>query len=108
MIGIGIVGYGYWGPNLARNIARDPGTTLVAVCDRSRGCLDEARIAYPGIILTTEYQDLLTNPAIDAIVVATPVSSHFLLAQAALCAGKHVLEMRTDRRRDDDRVDGRI
>lgn len=91
MIGIGIVGYGYWGPNLARNIARDPGTTLVAICDRSRGCLDEARLAYPGLIHTTEYQDLLSNPAIDAIVVATPVSSHFSLAQAALCAGKHVL-----------------
>jgi predicted dehydrogenase len=91
MIGIGIVGYGYWGPNLARNVARDRGTTLVAICDRSPKCLDEARVAFPGIIHTADYNDLLTNPAIDAIIVATPVSSHFPLAQAALCAGKHVL-----------------
>jgi predicted dehydrogenase len=91
MIGVGLVGYGYWGPNLARNIARDPGMTLVAICDRSKGCLDEARHAHAGAIHTNEYADLLKNPAIDAIVVATPVSSHFSLAQAAFQAGKHVL-----------------
>ena len=91
MIGVGVVGYGYWGPNLARNIARDAGLELIAICDRSPDCLGEARLAHSSTILTHEYADLLANPAIDAVVVATPVSSHFSLAHAALSAGKHVL-----------------
>jgi predicted dehydrogenase len=91
MIGVGIVGYGYWGPNLARNVARDPGTSLLAICDRSTNCLNEARAAHPDVLHTSNYNDLLSNPAIHAIIVATPVSSHYALAHAALSAGKHVL-----------------
>ncbi len=90
MINIGIIGYGYWGPNLVRNFIETPGASVAAVSD-----LDSARLAlvhkrYPGVSTSTDCRDLLNNPAIDAIAIATPVSTHFELALAALKAGKHV------------------
>ena len=90
MINIGIVGYGYWGPNLVRNFSETPGATVGAVSD-----LDPAKLAlvnrrYPGVKTTTEFRDLLVDPNIDAIAIATPVHTHFELALAALRAGKHV------------------
>ncbi|HEY3044902.1 MAG TPA: Gfo/Idh/MocA family oxidoreductase [Vicinamibacterales bacterium] len=90
-VGIGIVGYGYWGPNLARNIAKGPGTSLVAICDKAANCLEEAGRSHPQVKLTADYDELLANPSIDAIIIATPVSSHYQLASAAMAAGKHVL-----------------
>lgn len=89
-IGIGVIGYGYWGPNLVRNFAEAPGARVVAVSDLRQQRLDEIHGRYPAITTTTDYRDLLRDPLIDAVVIATPVSSHFPLAMEALQAGKHV------------------
>ncbi len=91
MIGIGVIGYGYWGPNLVRNLAETADARLVAVSDLSQERLAAVRARYPSVSTTTDYRDLLTDPTIDAIVVATPVSTHFELAMRALQSGKHVL-----------------
>jgi predicted dehydrogenase len=90
MINIGVVGYGYWGPNLVRNFAETPGASLAAVADLSTAKLDLVRRRYPAVKTTTDFHDLLTDSSIDAIVVATPVSTHFEFGIAALKAGKHV------------------
>lgn len=90
MINIGIVGYGYWGPNLVRNFAETPGATVAAVADLDTAKLDLVQRRYPGVKTTTRFQDLLDDPSIDAIAVATPVSTHFDLGMATLKAGKHL------------------
>src|SRR5262249_21771249 len=91
MIGIGVIGYGYWGPNLVRNFAEAPDARVVAVSDVRGERLAVVQARYPAISTTTDYRELLADPPIDAIVVATPVSTHFDLALQALRAGKHVL-----------------
>lgn len=91
MIGIGVVGYGYWGPQLARNFAALPDVRLVAVCDSAEEPLALARAHYPGVRCVTTLAELLADTRIDAVAIATPVSSHFALAYACLAAGKHVL-----------------
>jgi predicted dehydrogenase len=91
MIKIGVIGYGYWGPNLVRNYVANPGCEVVCVCDQSAKRLAAARASYPGVRVTTDAQELISDPTIDAVIVATPVSTHFELAMAALKAGKHVL-----------------
>jgi len=90
LFGIGVVGYGYWGPNLARNFAAQPGGRLVAICDRDPKRLAQAALAHPSAETTPDYEALLRNPEIHAIAIATPVSHHFALAKAALLAGKDV------------------
>jgi predicted dehydrogenase len=89
-IGIAVVGLGYWGPNLVRNLVELPGAEVACVCDTRPEVLERIRLRYPGIRLATRYEDVLADPAVDAIAVATPVSTHFELARAALAAGKHV------------------
>jgi predicted dehydrogenase len=91
MIGVGIVGYGYWGPNLVRNFSEAVETRVIAVCDLRTDSLALVGRRYPAIRTTPDFSELLVDPAIDAIAVATPVRSHFELALAALQAGKHVL-----------------
>ena len=91
MIGIGVIGYGYWGPNLVRNFMEAPGSTVSVVCDLSADRLAQARRRYPSIKTTDDYAVLLGDPAVAAVAIATPVSSHFTLAMQALKAGKHVL-----------------
>jgi predicted dehydrogenase len=91
VIGIGIIGYGYWGPNLVRNFFETPECTVVSVSDLSRDRLAKIGHRYPTVETTTDYRDLLCNPRVDAVVVATPVSTHFKLGMEALQAGKHVL-----------------
>ena len=91
MIGIGIIGYGYWGPNLVRNFFETPDCRVVSVSDLSRDRLAKLGPRYPTVETTTDYRDLLRDPRIDAVVVATPVSTHFELGMEALRAGKHVL-----------------
>ena len=91
MIGIGIIGYGYWGPNLVRNFFETPDCTVVSVSDLSRDRLAKIGPRYPTVETTTDYRDLLRDPRVDAVVVATPVSTHFKLGMEALQAGKHVL-----------------
>ncbi len=91
MIKVGVIGYGYWGPNLVRNFMEAPGSTVVAVCDLRPERLAPLASRYPSIRTLGDCQELFDDPAIDAIAIATPVSSHFELAMTALAAGKHVL-----------------
>jgi predicted dehydrogenase len=91
VIGVGIIGYGYWGPNLVRNFYEQAGCKVIAVSDLRQNQLDKVRARYPTIETTTDYRDLLRNPQIDAVAIATPVSTHFALGMEALRAGKHVL-----------------
>ena len=91
MIGVGVIGYGYWGPNMVRNFMACPDTRVACVADRDLARLQRVSALYPGIEVTTSVEDMLRNPAVDAVIVATPVDTHFELAMAALQAGKHVL-----------------
>lgn len=86
---VGVVGLGYWGPNLARNFDRLPGAELVYCCDLDEGNLDKARGLYPNTTLTDDYAQLLADDALDAIVVATSVPTHYKLGKLAIEAGKH-------------------
>ncbi|HSI59542.1 MAG TPA: Gfo/Idh/MocA family oxidoreductase [Ideonella sp.] len=90
MIRIGIIGYGYWGPNLVRNFAETPGLTVAAVADLDGRQLELVQRRFPAVKTTTDFRELLGDPSIDAIAVATPVSTHFELGMAALRAGKHL------------------
>jgi predicted dehydrogenase len=90
MINIGVIGYGYWGPNLVRNFAELSQATVAAVSDLDSKKLEVVKKRFPAVRTTTNFQDLLNDPAIDAVAIATPVSTHFELGMAALKAGKHV------------------
>ena len=90
MIGVAVVGYGYWGPNLVRNLWETPGVRLVSVCDLRAQRLAGVQARYPAVDVTSNFDDLLNDSRVDAIAVATPVSSHYALALKALQAGKHV------------------
>lgn len=89
MIKIGLVGYGYWGPNLLRNFYECPLSQVVTVCDLSDTNLQAVSQRYPKITTTKNYSDLLNNSEIDAIVIATPISTHYKLSLQALQNGKH-------------------
>jgi predicted dehydrogenase len=91
MIRLGVIGWGYWGPNLGRNVAAADRCRLVAVADHSADRLAMAGRTHPGVRLERSGEALIADPAIDAVVIATPVQTHFDLALAALRAGKHVL-----------------
>lgn len=91
MIGIAVVGYGYWGPNLVRNFAQVEGAAVVAVCDFSQARLDAVSKIYPTVRTYTDVGSMLEDDAVAAVVVATPVSTHYAVALAALRAGKHIL-----------------
>jgi len=91
MIKIGIVGFGYWGPNLARNFFAMPECELLAICEKNADLAQKAARMYGGVYVTDNYDELLNNDEIDAIVIATPVSTHYDLAKNALLAGKDVL-----------------
>ncbi len=91
MIRIGVIGYGYWGPNLARNFAECPSTALVAIADPSGARREAAARRFPGARVVESAEALLAAPDIDAVAIATPVATHAPLALAALRAGKHVL-----------------
>lgn len=91
VVGVGVIGYGYWGPNLVRNFADLPGARMIGVADLNLDRLAEVRGRYPAIHTTADYCDLLGTPSVEAIVIATPVSTHFSLALEALRAGRHVL-----------------
>jgi len=86
---IGVVGCGYWGPKLARVFSELPGATLAMVSDLQEERLADIQQRYPDVISTRNYQDILEGD-VDAIVIATPVNTHYRLAKAALLAGKHV------------------
>lgn len=90
MTNIGIIGYGYWGPNLVRNFVETPGARAASVSDLDASKLDLVRRRYPTISTSTDYRALLEHPNIDAIAIATPVHTHYEIALEALRAGKHV------------------
>lgn len=90
MINVGIIGFGYWGPNVARNFSTTPGAKVVAISDADEKSLGRAQQAYPGVRLERDCRELLTAKDIDVIAIVTPVSSHFELAQKALSNGKHI------------------
>jgi predicted dehydrogenase len=90
MIRVGLIGYGYWGPVVARNFSNVGNCELALVCDRSEQVLRRAKQAYPGVPVTTDARDVTTSPDIDVVAVITPVWTHFELAKAALQNGKHV------------------
>lgn len=91
MIKVGVIGYGYWGPNLVRNFMAAPGSSVEAVCDLKEERLAPLRKLYPSVRTSNDTRELIRDPTVDAVVIATPVSSHFDLAMEALRAGKHVL-----------------
>ena len=89
-IRVGIIGYGYWGPNLARNFYELPSSQLVAIADLRDDQLKRAKSRYPGIILTTDYQELFKMD-LDAVVISTPPKTHFKVAQDCLLHDLNVL-----------------
>jgi predicted dehydrogenase len=89
-IKFGVVGYGYWGPNVVRNLDRLDETKVVAVCDKSTAARRKVAKAYPDVLVTDDSAVLMSSPEIDAIAVVTPVWTHYALAKAALENGKHV------------------
>ncbi len=90
LVKIGVVGCGYWGPNLIRNLRQSPDCQLKVICDASESRLNHMRRLHPDVATTTRYQELLDDAELDAIVVATPVRFHYEMAKAALGVGKHV------------------
>src|SRR5437773_4152039 len=90
MMRIGVIGYGYWGPNIVRNFHTHEGSEVALVCDKNAKAAERLRKAHPSIPFTTDPMDILTSPRIDAVAVVTPVWTHFELAKAALENGKHV------------------
>ena len=91
MLRVGVIGYGYWGPNLVRNFMETAGATVVAVCDGRPERLAAARARWPSVRVCEDPSDLIEDPGVDAVAIATPLSSHYPLALQALKAGKHVL-----------------
>lgn len=91
VVKVGVIGYGYWGPKLARNFHEVPTTELTMVADLDEKRLAQARRSFPDVATTTDYHELLESDDVDAVVVATPVSMHFPVARDCLRNGKHVL-----------------
>jgi len=91
MVKVGVIGYGYWGPNLVRNFAEMEGWQLVSLCDERPERLAQMQGRYPAVATLTGWRDLMADPHIDAVAIATPVCTHFEMGMAAIRAGKHVL-----------------
>jgi len=87
---VGVIGAGYWGPNLVRNLSEVPGAEPVAVADLSEERLEAIRKRFPAVRTTTAHHELFDDRAIDAVCIATPVGTHRKLAEEAFAAGKHV------------------
>jgi predicted dehydrogenase len=90
MVKFGVVGYGYWGPNVVRNLDRLETAEVVAVCDKSPAARRKVAKLYPDVLVTEDAAELMSSPDIDAIAVVTPVWTHYELAKAALLNGKHI------------------
>ncbi|HEY2051062.1 MAG TPA: Gfo/Idh/MocA family oxidoreductase [Caulobacteraceae bacterium] len=91
MIGIAVIGYGYWGPNLARCIDGTPGCRLAAIVDPSPAALERARTRFGSTPMLTDWREALARSDVDAVAVSTPVRTHFEISLAALESGRHVL-----------------
>jgi predicted dehydrogenase len=90
MIRVGVIGYGYWGPNIVRNLSGSDSTSVRMICDKSPAALARARKAYPAVQTVSDPNEILRSPEIDAVAVITPVWTHYDLAKLALENGKHV------------------
>jgi len=90
LIRVAVIGYGYWGPNVVRNLHSLEHCEVVSVCDKNTAVLERASRQYPAIQMTTDFSEVLSSPRIDAVAIVTPVWTHFALAKAALENGKHV------------------
>src|SRR5881296_1741689 len=90
MVRFGVIGYGYWGPNVVRNLTSVEGSELMAVCDKSPAARRRMQKAHPGIAVATEASEILASADVDAVAVVTPVWTHYELAKSALKNGKHV------------------
>src|ERR1700726_4844337 len=90
VVKFGVVGYGYWGPNVVRNLDQFDGSEVVAVCDKSPAARKRIHKTYPHIGVVSETADLLSSTEIDAVAIVTPVWTHYELTKAALENGKHV------------------
>jgi predicted dehydrogenase len=86
---VGVVGLGYWGPNLARNFDRLPGAELRWLCDGEDAARERAAASFPDTRVTADFEDLLADPELHAVTIATPVPTHAALAEQVLAAGKH-------------------
>jgi predicted dehydrogenase len=85
-----VVGLGYWGPNLVRNLQEAPQADVLWACDQQAAALEKIGRRYPAVALTSDFHEILRDEAVEAVLLATPVSTHFPLAMSALEAGKHV------------------
>ena len=90
VIRFGVVGYGYWGPNIVRNLSSLPGACVASLCDKNQHALRRASQTCPGLKLSSDSAEVISSPLIDAVAVITPVWTHYALAKAALENGKHV------------------
>src|SRR5205807_10579676 len=90
LVRVGIFGYGYWGPNVVRNLHALENCQVVTICDKNPAALKRANRVYPGVHLTTDFSEIMTSPQIDTVAIVTPVWTHFELAKTALLNGKHV------------------
>src|SRR6516162_6885341 len=90
MIRVGVIGYGYWGPNIVRNLRSVEHAQVASICDANPAAQQRAKHAYPDVRVTADPDELLCAADIDAIAVITPVWTHFELAKTALENGKHV------------------
>jgi predicted dehydrogenase len=90
LIRVGVIGFGYWGPNVVRNLFALEGCQVTALSDRNPAALQKASRTYPGLHVTTDANEVLTSPDVDAVAIVTPVWTHYDLARAALENGKHV------------------
>ena len=86
----GVIGYGYWGPNIVRNLASLDGSRVVAIAEISPAARARAQKAYPGVTVTPDASEVIKSTEIDAIAVVSPVWTHYELAKSALLNGKHV------------------
>ena len=90
MLNVGVVGFGYWGPNIVRNLIGIEETSVNAVCDSNPEALKRAQRVYPHLAVSQDYKEMIFSKEIDAVAIVTPVSSHFEIAKKALENGKHI------------------
>lgn len=90
MLNLAVIGYGYWGPNIVRNFNEIEDTRVVSVCDRNPEALKHVPKFYPGVQITTDFNEIISSSHIDAVAIVTPVCTHYELAKKALENGKHI------------------
>ena len=90
MLKLGVVGYGYWGPNIVRNFLSQPDCRIVAICDKNPKAVAQVLSRHPAVHASSNPDEVMSSPEIDAVAVVTPVSTHYDLARKALENGKHV------------------